>query len=357
MEQTLLRAALSFALSFALIKILIPVSRRIGLVDKPNGRKLHDDAVPLIGGLVIYLTLLSMGLIFLVNTVAVTAYFVSAGLLTVVGMLDDWFGLTVRARVLCSFIATGIMMYWSGLIFTNLGNLLGMGDITMPLLVAIPFTLIACFGIINALNMIDGLDGLSAGITIIALASILISMEFHTRLRDVMIIMMATILTFEAFNLQVFSRGQKIFMGDAGTMMIGFTLIMMICYCSHATATRGPRFEPVTGLFFVGLPLIDMVSTVLRRIKKGNCPFKPDRTHAHHILLFAGFSPRQTLVILLIIAALMNGMGILLNFLATPAWLQFALILMVFVVYYQGIQHEFKLSYLLQKDNGGQMNS
>ena len=87
MEQTLLQAALAFALSFALIKILIPVSRRIGLVDKPNGRKLHEDAVPLIGGLVIYLTLLSMGLIFLVNTVAVTAYFVSAGLLTVVGML------------------------------------------------------------------------------------------------------------------------------------------------------------------------------------------------------------------------------------------------------------------------------
>ncbi len=326
MEQAFLQAALAFALSFSLIKILIPLSRRIGLVDKPNGRKLHDDAVPLIGGLVIYLTLLSMGLIFLVNTVAVTAYFVSAGLLTVVGMLDDWFGLTVRARVLCSFIATGIMMYWSGLIFTNLGNLVGMGDITMPLLVAIPFTLIACFGIINALNMIDGLDGLSSGITIIALASILISMEFHSRLRDVIIIMTAAILAFQSFNLQLISREQKIFMGDAGTMMIGFTLIMMICYCSNATATCGPRLEPVTGLFFLGLPLIDMVSTVLRRIKKGNCPFKPDRTHAHHVLLCAGFSPRQTLIILLIIAALINGIGILLNYLAMPAWLQFAVI-------------------------------
>lgn len=356
MEQTLLKAVFAFGLTFALIKILIPVSRRIGLVDKPNGRKLHKDAVPLIGGLVIYLTILCVGLLFLVNSVAVTAYYVSAGLLTVVGVLDDRFALSIKVRVMCSFIATGIMMYWSGLIFTNLGNLVGMGDITMPLFIAVPFTLIACFGIINAVNMIDGLDGLSSGIAIIALVSILITMKFHTHLQAFIFTLVAAILAFLAFNLQLFWRGQKIFMGDAGSMMIGFTLIMMICYCSHTTATRGTRFEPVTGLFFVGLPLIDMVSTVLRRIKKGNSPFKPDRTHAHHIFLRAGFSPRQTLVILLIIAALMNGMGILLNYLATPAWLQFALFLLVFVLYYQG-QHEFKLSYLLQKVNRGRVAS
>ena len=183
MEQTLIVAIFSFALSFALINILKPISRRVGLVDKPDERKVHQDAVPLIGGLVIYLTLLCVGLLFFADTVKIRAYYVSAGLLTIVGVFDDRFDLSVWVRVLCSFIATGIMMYWGGLVFSNLGNLLGMGDITMPMLIAVPFTLIACFGIINALNMIDGIDGLSSGIAIIALVSILISLEFHTSLQ------------------------------------------------------------------------------------------------------------------------------------------------------------------------------
>ena len=76
--------------------------------------------------------------------------------------------------------------------------------------------------------------------------------------------MIAAILAFQIFNLcQLTGRVKKVFMGDAGSMMVGFTLIMMTCYCTQATATRGPRFEPVTGLYFLGLPVIDMVSTVL----------------------------------------------------------------------------------------------
>ena len=352
MEQTLFKAVFAFALSFILIKLLKPVSRRIGLLDKPNERKLHENAVPLIGGLVIYLTLLITGILFFANSVSLTAYYVSAGLLTVVGVLDDRFDLSVRVRILCTFIATGIMMYWGELVFTNLGNLFGWGDVVLPLVIAAPFTLIACFGVVNCLNMVDGIDGLSSGIAIIAMTAILITLEFNTRLQVVIITLIAAILAFQVFNLQVTRRLQKVFMGDAGSMMIGSTLIMLICYCTQATATRGPRFEAVNGLYFLGLPLIDMVSTVLRRAKKGVNPFKPDRTHAHHIFLHAGFNPRQTLLILLFIAALINGMGILLHYLSIPAWLQLGLFLVLFVLYYQGIQHGFRLSHLLQKVHG-----
>ncbi|WP_257263290.1 hypothetical protein [Endozoicomonas sp. ONNA2] len=106
-------------------------------MDKPDARKQHENAVPLIGGLVIYLTLLIIGMIFFASSTALIAYYVAAGFLTVVGILDDRFDISVRLRVLCSFAATGIMMYWSGLVFTNIGNLLGIGDIVMPLYVAV----------------------------------------------------------------------------------------------------------------------------------------------------------------------------------------------------------------------------
>ena len=205
--------------------------------------------------------------------------------------------------------------------------------------------------------MIDGIDGLSSGIAIIALASILIALDFTTRLKLLIIVLIAAILAFQVFNLQLSSRLKKVFMGDAGSMMIGFTLIMLVCYCTQATATRGPRFEAVTGLYFLGLPLIDMVSTVLRRVKKGMNPFKPDRTHAHHIFMHAGFSPRQTLVIMLCISALINGMGILLDELQAPAWLQFGLFILLFAFYFQGIQHGFRLSHLLQKVHGDRVHS
>ncbi|WP_299735175.1 hypothetical protein [uncultured Endozoicomonas sp.] len=137
MEITLFRAVFAFALAFALIRLLKPLSRKLHLVDVPNERKHHENAVPLIGGVVIYLTLLIVEMLFFSKTVGLSPYYISAGFLTFVGMLDDRYDLSVKARVVCTFIATGVMMYWGGQMFTNLGNLLGIGDILLPVVLAV----------------------------------------------------------------------------------------------------------------------------------------------------------------------------------------------------------------------------
>ena len=336
MEKALLTAIFAFALSFTLIKIMKPVSKRLGLVDKPDARKRHEHAVPLVGGLAIYCTLLIAGLLFVWQVHGIQAYLIAAGFITIVGVLDDRFNLNVGLRILCSFVATGITMYWGGSIFTNLGNLLGFGDIVMPLYIAVPFTLIACFGVINSMNMIDGLDGLSSGIAIMAYSSILVAMDFSPSLLLLIITLIGATLAFMLFNLQVSVRLQKVFMGDAGSMLVGFSLILILCYATQTTAASSPRFAPVTGLYFIGLPLIDMVVTVLRRIQKGKNPFKADRTHAHHLLLELGLSPKKVLLILLSLAGMINAMGILLHYLDTPAWLQFGLFLLLFILYFHG---------------------
>ena len=349
MEKALLTAIFAFALSFALIKIMKPISRRIGLVDKPDARKRHEHAVPLIGGLAIYCTLLIIGLAFAWEGHGARSYLIAAGFITIIGVLDDRFDLSVRLRILSSFAATGVTMYFGGAIFTNLGNLLGLGDIVMPLYIAVPFTLIACLGVINSMNMIDGLDGLSSGIAMMAYSSILITLDFSPHMLLLLFTLMGATLAFILFNLQVSVRMQKVFMGDAGSMLIGFSLIIILCYATQTTAAGSPRFDPVSGLYFIGLPLIDMVSTVLRRVQKGKNPFKADRTHAHHILLDFGLSPKRALFTLLFVAGLINVMGIVLHYLDIPAWLQFGLFLLLFTFYFHGAKRRSRQIELLER--------
>ena len=349
MEKALLTAIFAFALSFALIKIMKPISRRIGLVDKPDARKRHEHAVPLIGGLAIYCTLLIIGLAFAWEGHGARSYLIAAGFITIIGVLDDRLDLSVRLRILSSFAATGVTMYFGGAIFTNLGNLLGFGDIVMPLYIAVPFTLIACLGVINSMNMIDGLDGLSSGIAIMAYSSILITLDFSPHMLLLLFTLMGATLAFILFNLQVSVRMQKVFMGDAGSMLIGFSLIIILCYATQTTAAGSPRFDPVSGLYFIGLPLIDMVSTVLRRVQKGKNPFKADRTHAHHILLDLGLSPKRALFTLLFVAGLINVMGIVLHYLDIPTWLQFGLFLLLFTFYFHGAKRRSRQIELLER--------
>ena len=348
MEKALLTAIFAFALSFALIKIMKPISRRIGLVDKPDARKRHEHAVPLIGGLAIYCTLLIIGLAFAWEGHGARSYLIAAGFITIIGVLDDRLDLSVRLRILSSFAATGVTMYFGGAIFINLGNLLGFGDIVMPLYIAVPFTLIACLGVINSMNMIDGLDGLSSGIAMMAYSSILITLDFSPHMLLLLFTLMGATLAFILFNLQVSVRMQKVFMGDAGSMLIGFSLIIILCYATQTTAAGSPRFDPVSGLYFIGLPLIDMVSTVLRRVQKGKNPFKADRTHAHHILLDLGLSPKRALFTLLFVAGLINVMGIVLHYLNIPAWLQFGLFLLLFTFYFHGAKRRSRQIELLE---------
>ena len=348
MEKALLTAISAFALSFALIKIMKPAARRMGLVDKPDGRKHHEQSVPLVGGLAIYCTLLIIGLAFAWEELGARAYLIAAGFITIIGVLDDRFDLSVGLRVLSTFAATGVTMYFGGAIFTNLGNLLGFGDIVMPLYIAVPFTLIACFGVINSMNMIDGLDGLSSGIAMMAYSSILITLDFSPHMLLMIITLIGATLAFMLFNLQVSVHLQKVFMGDAGSMLIGFSLILFLCYATQTTVDNDLHITPVTGLYFIGLPLIDMVSTVLRRILKGKNPLKADRTHAHHILLNLGLSPKRALLILLFVAGLINVMGIVMHYLDIPAWLQFGLFLLLFALYFRGAKRRSRQIELLE---------
>ena len=326
----------SLAVCLVLIALLRPIAIRIGLVDRPNARKLHSGHIPMIGGIALFLTLV-IALFFHPGHLLgaeVISYLAAASLLVIVGAVDDRYHLNVKLRILIEAVAASIMVFGAGQWIGNLGNLLGVGELHMPFVVAYPFTLVAVFGIINAFNMIDGIDGLSGGVALITISAILIFTQLSSPMSLVAPVLLGGLIAFLLCNLKLLPFMPKIFLGDAGSKLIGLTIVWLLISIAVGT-NRGATgtLAPATALYLVGLPLFDMVATTLSRRRRGVSPFEPDRSHIHHILLDAGLSPRVTLVAILGLAATLALLGILLSRAGVAEVVQFALFFALYLTY------------------------
>lgn len=334
------------------IRVLHPIATHIGLLDKPSERKQHQGVVPLIGGISLYLTIAISNYFFLPTTTDFYCWLIGGGILVLTGAIDDKYDLPVRIRILAAISAALFMIIGADTSVYNLGNLFGFGEIIMPIWLATPFTIVAVFGIINALNMCDGIDGMAASLAIISLISFGYLVDLQSASATPLFSFVAALLAFLVYNLQLTSRLKKVFLGDAGSMLLGYSLAWLLIAFSQGTGNSLQQFAPVTALFILGLPLIDMVTTVVRRVNKGVNPFRPDRTHVHHILLHAGFSHRQALAIIVAVASIISGTGIILHTLHVPETAQLCIYIVVFGIYYKSVKHAFKLSGLLQRIHG-----
>lgn len=338
----------AFALTAALLLVLAPLAHFIGLVDKPSGRKQHDGEIPLIGGLAIFLSLLALVLWFSEPDAEMLWYLVASGLLVLVGVLDDRFNIAVTIRAITEVIAALMMIFGAGLWVGDLGNLIGLRDIHMPLWLSTPFTIIAVFGITNAWNMIDGMDGLVGVVTLVALGSFYFITHGSAANNLVPVLLMGGTLAYLLFNLGSNRLLPKVFLGDAGSKLIGFSLVWLLIDCTQGGSLTGMRLPAVLALFVVGLPLIDMVVTTVRRMRKGKRPFEPDRTHVHHILQHAGFSRQETLLLIAILSVHLNFIGIVMYMLGWVAWMQFAVFWLLTLLYFVAIEHAWRLGRWLQ---------
>jgi UDP-GlcNAc:undecaprenyl-phosphate GlcNAc-1-phosphate transferase len=229
------------------------------------------------------------------------------------------------------------MMEYSGLALNDLGDLLGFGSITLGYF-AIPVTVVAILGAINAFNMVDGIDGLLGGLSLVTFTSIAILMKWSAQPNKlyISILFIAAIIPFILINLGVFGRKRKVFMGDAGSMMIGFTVIWLLLGASQSSMS-GISISPVTCLWLVAVPLMDMVSIIIRRLKTGRSPFKPDRDHLHHILQNLGYNSLSVLLIICCFASLLASLGVasqILNVLEKTMFLTFILL---FIIYHHTV--------------------
>lgn len=155
--------------------------------------------------------------------------------------------------------------------------------------------LIAVQTAINAFNMMDGIDGLLGGLSCVSLVAtgILLTLDDNLNLALWCHVMIAAILPYILLNLNIFSRRYKVFMGDVGSTMIGFTIIWLLL---QSTQDWGHLMNPVTALWIITAPLMDMIAIMYHRIRKGMSPFAPDRQYIHHLIMCAGFSARQPFI-------------------------------------------------------------
>ena len=280
----------------------------VGLVDKPSERKLHAGHIPLIGGISIFIAVLMASLLWLPNTLELRMYLIASAMMVFIGAVDDKFDLKVRIRIIGQLIVASLMIYGVGGYISNLGNLFGLGDVTLGP-VGIIFTYVGIIVVINAFNMVDGIDGLIGSLSINTFTSIAILFIMsgqHDYVTYPLILATATI-PYLIFNLGLAQKAKKIFMGDAGSMFIGLSVIWLL---TMGTQNENSSFRPVTALWICAIPLMDMLAIVVRRYKNGKSPFKPDRDHLHHILQRVGYNSRQTLFIISIFAVVMSVVGL-----------------------------------------------
>lgn len=338
---------LAFCLTLLLVELLDRPARRLGLVDQPDEHKRYKGSIPLIGGIAMCLAfsmaaILSFSVSWTqsrVGALPLSSYslFTAMVLLALTGAVDDVYRLTARARFIAQIIATLIMSLLGGVYLNNLGDLLGFGAIPLGFL-ALPFTVFCVVGVTNAINMADGMDGLAGGLGLIATAWLmllaLLSGQHDTDV-VLLLLLMAVLSAFLCLNLRHPWRARaQVFMGDAGSMALGFVLCWFLVKLSQG---EQPAFSPITAVWIMGLPLMDTVGLMIRRKRQGRSPTQADRQHLHHLLLRMGFSDGKTTAILLIISTLMGAIGVSAWLAGIADYIMFYAFIVLFTAYYLSV--------------------
>lgn len=306
-------AVVACIVTAVLIVSLRPAAAQLGLVDLPGSRKLHEGIVPLVGGVAIFLTVL---LVYLGPALAgvfpldrqIVSFLGGGALLVAVGMLDDRYELSPNLRLLAQVGAGLIMVYGGGVYLRDVGALAPSGAIVELGWLSVPFTIFATLGVINALNMSDGLDGLSSSLALISMTGLMIAASVGGEPADAVLLALlaGSVFGFWLLNFRIPGRHRaSVFMGDAGSMFLGFALTWFTIKLSQEPMRV---MTPSAALWFLMVPIFDTVAMMLRRVSRRRSPFRPDREHLHHVFLLARFSVNETVVVMA--AAAMIGVGI-----------------------------------------------
>ena len=323
--QTSLFLLFGFLFAVSLGMVIIPrilvISHKKRLYDVPGARKVHTMPVPRLGGLSFFpVILMSMFLVigfrlyfWDMDTSSLSFnmlyeylfLFVGMTLLYLVGVCDDLVGVGYRYKFAVQ-IAAAFLLVLSGNWFDSFGGLFGIYSV--PVWVGVPFTVFIVVYITNAINLIDGIDGLASGLCCIALS--VLSVIFFLRGQYVYALLaictLGILMPFWCYN--VFgnaNRGHKLFMGDAGSLTLGYVISFLIIHMSVTNEVSPTLSNPYMVIAFstVLVPLLDVIRVVLHRLREHKNPFLPDKNHFHHKLLRTGMRVRMVMVCIIAISA------------------------------------------------------
>jgi UDP-GlcNAc:undecaprenyl-phosphate GlcNAc-1-phosphate transferase len=306
-------AAASFVVTLAAIAALRHIAFRIDLVDRPGGHKTHHGEVPIIGGLGMFLGIVT-GIGLLDHPIVYSGPLLSAiSLLVLLGLLDDRFSLSPWTRLPVQATAAIVAMYGTHTFVTTLGAPFG-SELHLNHFVSPVITVVLMVASINAFNMLDGMDGLAGIVAAITFAA-LGYMAHRAGLPVspyIAIVVIASVLAFLVFNAPlIWNNRIRCFMGDAGSTFLGLAVAWIGVRLSQAAGERS--VAPVTVLWLVALPLFELLWTFGRRLLKGQSPFRGDTQHFHHLMIRGGFSVRGAFFMFALLATLLAVAGIILE--------------------------------------------
>lgn len=310
---------IGFIIALGLALLLTPLVKKfavkVGAVDVPNARKVHTRIMPRLGGLGIFLAFLLSLLAILpfvpdgmlssrdINFIA--AFLIGGTLITLIGALDDRFDLNAKLKFLAQ-IAVACMVVFAFDIRVDFVNVPFQDAYSsLESWISIPLTIFWIVGVTNAINLIDGLDGLAAGVSGIAIGTIFVMSLLMGNYMVAMLclVLLGSIVGFLFFNF----HPAKIFMGDTGSLFLGFCLAMLSMLGFKQIAI----VSFITPLIIIGVPLSDTFFAIIRRKLQKKPIFSPDKGHLHHCLRELGFSHRQTVLIIYGIAVFFGVLAVI----------------------------------------------
>ncbi len=345
---------IALAVTSGLILWLTPVARAVGLVDVPSARKAHVGEVPLIGGLSIFAAIfvaMIVSDIFRPDDLVPENFgpFYLAGMLLVIsGMVDDFVDLSPLKKLTMQTAATLTMIFGAHILLSDLGLLGNNNELLTLGFMAVPFTIFATIGVINAVNMSDGLDGLAGTLSLVTLAGFFVATKMFGNGEDArhIVIIAAALVGFLLFNFRVPGRQSAVaFLGDSGSMFLGFALAWFAIKFSQGESRI---FSPSAALWFLIVPLFDAVAMTTRRILNRKPPFGADREHLHHIFLLAGFTVSETVLIMAGISVFGVGVGLAGTYYNVPEYILLSSFLVCGLLYLWMIMHSWSVMRFLR---------
>lgn len=318
----------SILFGMLIIPRILVISHKKRLYDVPDARKVHTTPIPRLGGLSFFpVILMSVALVMgfrlylwpsevsglsLAMLSEFLFLFVGMTLLYLVGVCDDLIGVGYRYKFLIQLVSA-LLLVLSGNWLDSLGGLFGIYAI--PAWAGIPVTLFVVVYVTNAINLIDGIDGLASGLCCIALS--VLSVAFFIQGQYIYALLaictLGVLIPFWCYN--VFgnaNRGHKLFMGDAGSLTLGYVISFLIIHLSVTNEPSPDRSNPYLAIAFstVLVPVLDVVRVVLHRLREHKNPFLPDKNHFHHKLLRTGMRVRMVMVMIIAVSVFFIGLNV-----------------------------------------------
>lgn len=329
---------IALIVSLATMPLVILLAKKTGAMDAPNARKVHKKPIPRIGGLGIYAGFLA-AMVFVAANYKMDpemvhetfGLVVSGSLIVALGLVDDYKNLPAKLKLLGQICAAAVLVFAFDVRIDFVTNPFGeyfyLDNLPIPYL-AVPITMFWLVGLTNTVNLIDGLDGLAAGVASIASFTILlVALEQNFILVAILTAALAgAAVGFLKYNF----HPAQIFMGDTGSMFLGFMLAgISVTGAVKSVAT----IALIVPIFALGLPILDTTFAIVRRLRGGVPIFKPDKGHLHHRLLSVGFTQKQAVLLMYVISALFGLSAIALTAVSSQIAVLILLVVIAAIIY------------------------